>query len=351
MLHLPQRPCWPSPFVRLEWIADQRYARLMLYDTDSKGRRHPHVRVPSTKRQLVTADDIDGIFEPSNLHGKLYTSYLYQFDGRSQDQIRRRLGTFFTNENIEWRGRQIGPLLDRHKPEPNEWLSHRRAQWHQNTPHADRVLKDAGRYHAIPHSGWEEHQVANACITASLHLCAREMKLSFTPPDEIAEDIGVTVPYEIGKERFDKQRLVPDYLMGLDRYYAIETDMGTETGRASVDLTHRKKTYQRMFLQYRELIGRQLPDGSRLYNRVYKIPRDKPLMVLFVTTEKSKLALMKDIIMEATDRKGCNWFLMQHLHSELIDPFMSPEPLVSLWIEPWERAGRPPFYICNPGRQ
>jgi len=223
---------------------------------------------------------------------------------------------------------------------------------HANGARADAILKAAGRYHSIKHGGWFEHQVANACISASLHLAALHAEQRFFTPDEIAEDIGVTVPYSIGDRDFDNHRLVPDYLFGVDRYYAVETDLGNEVGRADIDLTHRRKTYERMVLQYLELIGRGQDDaGTKLYNTAYRIPRNKALLVLFVTTERSKLDLMENIIKQHSPGGACNFILMKHVPAEAFSAYHSPKPLYTLWTDPWKRAGRSDFGINNPARQ
>ena len=153
--------------------------------------------------------------------------------------------------------------------------------------------------------------------------------------------------------RIDGHTLVPDYLMGIGRFYALETDLGNEPGHVKdPEMYHRRKSYERMFTQYSELIvRRQDRDGTKLYNTAYRIPRDKPLMVLFVTTDESKLALMNDLIMELTENRGCNWFLMKHVPPTAFSAYHKPRPLLTLWTEPWKRAGRPDFYINNMARQ
>ena len=323
--------------------------------TDILGHRLPNHRVPSDKRIVVVEDDFNGIFEPCNLHGKLYSSYLDAFDPRRSESLKRtRRALFFNNDNIYWRGRCLGgPLLTRQKPGPNEWIGRNKTQAHENTPLADRLLKSVDRYRHIPHSGWNRHQLANAGVTASLHLGARRDGVAFTPPDAITDDLSVVVPFVTpeGKE-YNSHRLVPDYLLGLGRYFAVETDLGNETGEPREEVFHEKKSLMRMVLQYFEFIAaKQDVEGTKLYNIHYRIPRNKALLVLFVTTRLSTLNLLERIILKLTDGHGCNFILMQYLDAELIDPYQSPQPIYTLWTGPWKRAGRSDFYINNPARQ
>ncbi len=223
---------------------------------------------------------------------------------------------------------------------------------HDLSPRGKAILSKADRYHPIKHGGWFEHQVANACISASLHLCALHAERTFIPPDKIADDIGITAPYSIKDKDFDNRRLVPDYLFGVDRFYAVETDLGNEVGRADIDLTHRRKTYERMVLQYLELIGRSQDDQeTKLYNTAYRIPRNKALLVLFVTTQRSQLDLMDSIRREHSPSAACNFILMKNVPAEAFSAYHSPRPLYTLWTEPWKRAGRGDLFINNPARQ
>lgn len=315
---------------------------------DARGHRFPNQRTFRDDHVSITDADIYGTLEPLNLHGPLFTSYLLDFASfyrDTADYTRERLGWFFNSNAIRFDGKVGGPVLDRPAkqfPRPEEGTPKRAMMiLHANNTRADGILKAAGRYHLIKHGGWFEHQVANACITASLHLAALHAERTFIPPDKIAEDIGLKVPFEIDGKEYENIRLVPDYLFGIDRYYAIETDLGNEVGRA--EEPHRRKTYERMILQYLRLIG------DKLYHKAYGILANKALMVLFVTTNAAKIKLMEGIIEQYVD--ACNFILMKHVSVEAFSAYHSPKPLYTLWTEPWKRAGRSDFYINNPARQ
>jgi len=327
--------------------------RATMKTQDARGQAFPNHPKNNGKRTFITEADFSGHFEPHNIHGKYYSSYDYYFDARSDTLVRERARRFVANENLYYQGRCLAtPLLSRPKEQfpDHEYLDRKRTLVHENTDAADALLKKLGRYRHIPHSGWYDHQVATSCVSASLHLISREAKVPFIPQDEIAEDIGVKVPYIApdGKEYKD-HRLVPDYVLALDRYCAIELDLGTETGRAGDDYFHRKKSYQRMVRQYGEFIARKQDNSLPLYYSKYNIQGRKPLLVLFLTTVKSKLDLMEGIILETLG--PCGYILMQHLDPDLIDPYKSPKPLWHLWTTPWKRAGKSDFYLCNPDRQ
>jgi hypothetical protein len=336
----------------------------MLKTHDKLDRAFPNQLVLIDDAFTITDTDVYGTFEPINLHGPLFTSYLLDFAAFYRDTPRYtkdRLGWLARSTNIRYESEIAGPVILRPKqqfPGPFERPSRNMMLLHALSPRGAVVLKKAGRYHPIKHGGWFEHQVANGCISASLHLAALHAEQTFIPPDRIAEDTGVTVPYTIKDKKsgtskdFENHRLVPDYLFGVDRFYAVETDLGNEVGRADIDLTHRRKTYERMVLQYLELIGRSQDDaGTKLYNTAYRIPRNKALLVLFVTTERSKLDLMESIIKQHAPGGACNFILMKHVPAEAFSAFHSPKPLYTLWTEPWKRAGRGDFYINNPARQ
>lgn len=322
--------------------------------TDSLGARLPNHRIPSDKRTIVTEDDFDGIFEPCNLHGHLYSSYLDAFDLRSPDSLKRdRRARFFNNDTSYWRGRCLGgPLLDRLAPKEREWIGRNKVQAHKNTALADQLLKSVGRYHAIPHTGWEHHQLVNGCVTGSLHLSVLDDGKRFVPPDKIADDMGHVVPFEAGDKFYDTIRYVPDYLFAAfddhnaaGRYFIVETDLGNEVGKASEP--HLRKTLERMVLQILALIG----DG--VYHQAYRIPANRAMLALIVSTSQAKLDIIERLIIEHTQHTnvpGSNFILTQYLDPDLVDPYKSPKPL-DLWTTPWKRAGRSEFYLNNPARQ
>lgn len=318
----------------------------MLKTHDALGRAFPNQLVLTDDSYTLGDPDIYSVLEPLNLHGPLYTAYLEAFQSffRNTPRFsRERPSNLSRSKRIRYEGEIGGPVLFRpaqqfpEHEKPVRTMSLR----YDLTPRGKAILVRAGRKHAINHGGWFEHQTANACISASLHLSALHAGTRFYTPDEIAgEDIGRVVPYELKGTYYENHRLVPDYLFGIDRYYAVETDLGNEVGRA--EEPHRRKTYERMVLQYLALIG------DKTYHEAYKIPANKALLVLFVTTQKSKLDLMESIIKEKVGT--CNFILMKHIPAEAFSAYHSPKPL-DLWTTPWKRVGRPDFYINNPERQ
>ena len=153
------------------------------------------------------------------------------------------------------------------------------------------------------------------------------------------DDIGRVVPYDLHNNRYEN-RLVPDYLCGIgERNYAIETDLGNEVGRSS----EHRKTYERMVSQYKTLID------DKLYHEVYKIPDNKPLFVLFVSTSEQKLALLEGIVKDIIGK--CGYILMKHIPAKTFSAYHSPAPRYDLWMELWRRVGYGDFQINNPAKQ
>lgn len=330
----------------------------MLKTHDRLDRAFPNNLVLIDDAFTVTDADVWGTFEPLNIHGSLYTSYLEAFMVFYKDNAlyaRKRLSWLARSRNIRYQGAVGGPVLYRPSdqfPEERERISRNMMLRHNLTERGIQILKDAGRYHPIKHGGWRKHQVANGCITASLHLAMLHDNVPFVTPDRITDDFGATIPYVAPDGTYyDDHRLVFDYIFGAHRFHPVETDLGNEVGRAGDDQFKRRKSYQRMFLQYSELILRLQPSGAKLYNEKFRIPREKGLMPLFVTTSEAKLRLMTDIIMDLTGGKGCNWFLIKYVPAAVFSAYNSPKPILDLWSAPWKRVGRRDFYINDPRRQ
>lgn len=333
---------------------------------DAKGRRFAIARVICHDPVNITEADLFGL-EFLNLHGPLFTCDLLAAMARHRKREkynRDRLRLMNNSDNIWYDGRRYGPVIDRpedqldRKKNSEERYPPKQGQMmvHDINGQGKGILRRAGRYHRIRHGGWWDHNFGNARISAGLHLGAMEDGLALTPQDHIVkEKLGVIIPYETpnGAE-IDDQSYVPDDLMGFDRYFTLETDLGNEVGRpgerTEVEddeaLYRRRKSYDRMVRQLYGLISKGL------YKTLYRIPSDKPLMNLFVTTSMPKFLLMKDIIGELTEGRGFNWLLLKHIDRRTIfNPLEDPKPLTNLWREPWERVGNIPFYLNNPERQ
>lgn len=317
---------------------------------DINGKRFPNQRVPDFTHRVINDADVYGIFEPILLHGPLPTPLIVPFAQlyrKNATNIQLRLGHFFTGMNLTYRGRQIaGPVIDRPPRQfpPLPGVPDRK----QTIIHAlnDRsiaILNEAGRYRAIKHGGWFEHQVAKAMATASFHLYALRIGARFTTPDIVGE--GAAVPYTHPNGiQYDDHFLVPDYNCALQDYFSWEMDLGTETGRPASKSFPTKKSYMRMFLQYGELHrGR-----DKLYSKLWNIPQGKEHKVLFLTTERSKLDLMGSIIKETTDGRGCPWFLMKYVPRERFSMYHSPTVIEEIWTEPWKRVGYPEVRFKQP---
>lgn len=317
----------------------------MLKTHDKLNRAFPNQLVPIDDSFTLTDADIFGTLEPLNLHGPLYTSMLTKFASyyrKTPRYCKDRLGYLARSKNIRYRTEVGGPVLFRPKqqfPGPFERPSRNMMLTHDLTPRGIDILRKAGRYHAIKHGGWYEHQIATAHLTASIHLAALYLKYPFLPLP--VADLSVKVPFEINGNEYEN-RLVPDSVFGFGkRYFALEADLGNEVGRA--EQSHMRKTYERMVLQYLRFIG------DKLYHEAYKIPAEQPLLMLFVTTRESKLALIESIIKEHVG--ACNFILSQYVPEEWFSAFHSPKPIYNLCTDSWKRARRPDFNICNPARQ
>ena len=322
------------------------YILYMLATHDTLGRRKPDSHLPIDTPYRVEEDDLDTMLEPSGVHGVMFTSYYERFgllkkhDGLG---IRKRVSGFASSTNIRWNGVVGGPLLIRPL---HERPSRNMTRYYELSPRGIAILKETKRWHQIPHGGWWKHQIANACVTASLHLGVAEGNKLFSP---MTGDLGRVIDYEAHGRYYDKHRLVPDFAFRVDyekdlnRYFMVETDLGNELPTTErVEVFDQRKTFDRMVIQYARLIG------HKLYYELYGIPNNKALLMLFVTNSGSKFENMKEIIQKHLGR--CSYILLKQVPPNSFSPYRKPQPL-DLWPTPWERVGYPDFYLNDPARQ
>jgi hypothetical protein len=318
----------------------------MLATHDTLGRRKPDAYLFTDTPYRVEEDDFDTMLEPSSVHGLMFTSYFERFGLLKKNDglgIRKRVGGFATSTNIRWNGVVGGPLLIRPR---HERPSRNMTRYYELSPRGIAIVKATNKWRQIPHGGWWKHQIANACVTASLHIGVAEDEKLFSP---MTGDLGRVIDYEAHGRYYDKHRLVPDfgfcvdYGQNLRRYFMVETDLGNELPTTErVEIFERRKTFDRMAIQYARLIG------HALYYDLYGIPHNKALLALFVTSSEAKLEDMKQIIQKHLGT--CAYILLKCVPPDSFSPYKKPQPL-DLWDTPWERVGYPAFYLNNPARQ
>jgi hypothetical protein len=111
----------------------------------------------------------------------------------------------------------------------------------------------------------------------------------------------------------------------------VEADRGTEQNKAHVG----RKTAIDNLQQYREFIT-----GKR-YQEPMKWKAG--LMLINIMTSPGKMSNVQQHWPEITGG-GANYMLFKSL-SGFTEEFKPPAPMLDLFTDPWERTGRPPFYL------
>src|ERR1700694_4729351 len=92
-------------------------------------------------------------------------------------------------------------------------------------------------------------------------------------------------------------------------------------------------SYHKKLLGYREILS------QGIYKKHLGIPN---LLVVNVTTSADRMEHMKEALKQITDAWGHNVFLFKCMKG---DVFKAPPADAHMLLEPWERAGYPPFKI------
>jgi len=212
---------------------------------------------------------------------------------------------------------------------------------YENTEKAERVL----RQHAQPVSSNTpvrifKHALMVCDIVVSFEIAAKTHGLTFLPSETL--DIrSLELPCEIshtfktGKTHHSKKALEPDALFGLRGsktiWFALEADRGTEPkDRDNLEQT----SYLRKILGYRDIVK----------NRTYQTHWGTPnLLVLNVTTKSGRAKHIIDF-MDIELKQNPSSMLFKEV--PILASFEeTPQPLLSLLTDPWERAGHPPLSI------
>ncbi|NJO35194.1 MAG: hypothetical protein HC869_20900 [Rhodospirillales bacterium] len=133
--------------------------------------------------------------------------------------------------------------------------------------------------------------------------------------------------------------VIPDGLFGLEyrrggersyRFFALEADRNTMPVRRS---TLRQSSYLRKLLAYREVLAQSI-HKTRL-----GVPN---LLILNVTVNETHRQNIMEVLAELSGGKGSGLFLFKTIGA-LGDFMRAPEPSPAILLEPWDRAGNPPF--------
>ena len=271
-------------------------------------------------------------FEKLNRHGDLPSPILHDFTKathKSADYTRRRLQTLWKEKNTPNKGRYLDRPWQRNNT-PNVRSNH---EIYTLTNSSIKTLKERGLYHAaIPKccSSWR-HDFLRACYSASMELACMQNGLTYIHHDEIIK--------KIGKDHFtvDREKIRPDVIHGIRykngtvRLFLVEIDCVTEPIRSNSK--RRNKHFRGSLAQYKKFIG----------NGIYKEALGMSSGVLLVTVT-TNMTHMHNLIEEANSlfKNGCNYMLFGFVPNFEFY-FKPPDPLYTLFNEPWLRPGKAPF--------
>ena len=313
---------------------------------DAIGRRHREAPHPSGKRIAPSERDILWL-DKIHRHGPLATRYLLAYSKlvrRSDTRAKDRLTDLF-NEDATPHG---GTYLSR----PWQQFETLDARYHDLvydlTPRAVDLLKEHdlySQYTPRPSGSWK-HRFMVSCITASIELATLATDNSrYIFQDEILARGGYTLSFPVTITANGKpitKQLMPDGLFGLEytsvekkyyRFFLIEADRSTEPDTAS---TLDRKSYTRTILQYREFVGKGL------YKEALGLSAG--LLALHVTTSELRLRNLLALT-EKLLASGANNYMLYRAAPEFGRYFKAPGILHDLFLDGWQRAGRPPFFI------
>jgi hypothetical protein len=147
-----------------------------------------------------------------------------------------------------------------------------------------------------------------------------------------------------GKTDSTSFSLIPDALFGLEyrqpddrasyRFFALEAERSNRVAASNL----RQTSFLKKILAYRDIVAR------RTHHTVLGLPN---LLVLTVTTSKTRIETMKALVNEVTSGKGSALFLFQEVPA-FGQLFHAAWPTMELFSGAWERAGHPNFHIERP---
>jgi hypothetical protein len=181
------------------------------------------------------------------------------------------------------------------------------------------------------HSSSFSHDWMTGHFIGSLKLAANAR---YVPPIDIASRVQIDKPFIFRIS--DDKTLYPDFpvfgfeLPDTHRFFIWETDCATETVKQIVD-------------KIKEYLKLDQPDahGDNYFWHRLKIPNN---YLCIATTNEIH---MRDIMKGAGKSEIVLYKTVPHFAT--LDH--TPDPMTSLWSEPWERAGYPPFYLNSPEEQ
>lgn len=250
------------------------------------------------RRDIVIGERDLRIFEALDRHGRMPTSYLFEFvkdNFPGYNGLQNRLTTLYNGfcEHPDHRSKH----KDGHECRPVTYLERHPAQWetiharyqpsvYELTPLAKLLLEENGRgaRYARPASPFV-HDLFAGCFTASLELqtkalVSRDRIFSHERCPVATRKAPFSIPLDTG------DTLIPDDLFGLEfeprkfRFFALEVDRATErintTKMMGQSIARKVAAYQQLF-------------ETRGYNARYGLPN---MSVLFATTSKARMKSM-----------------------------------------------------------
>lgn len=317
-------------------------------------RRSRKVRSPRGKRARLTERHVE-ILCLVHRYRFLDAKHICALIGSSNTNIRGALADLFHEHGFLNRLPQRAFLRDPlYDPEIYELSDEGFAFLSQRRPDTEPAtwLKE-GRYGA---KSLAVHNLTICHAVASIEAGAKAAGVRFISCTEIlsrapkqtqdakqpfAIPVSISHLFPSGKVQRSDTPVIPDALFGLQyrdgsfRCFALEIDRGTmPLTRSNLDET----SYLRKLLQYREAISRG----------VYKAHfgmTETPMLLLTITTNARHLEGTKNLLHNLAGHKQWKRAFLFKAEPSLGSFERAPQPALSLFTEPWDRVGNPPFFI------
>jgi hypothetical protein len=222
------------------------------------------------------------------------------------------------------------------------------------TQRGERLLKNAGRWrehHPKTKNKEWKHDFMRSTIIASIAIAAKANGCTFTYPDEVVADMDGRLsfevpPYEYRMEKNNELRTKEDAMLRPDGFFAltyenrtkrifiVEADCDTEPDRS--DNTERK-SHKHNILAYHALLS----DGD--LRRTYF--GEAWVGVLNVFSVERAMTTAMDVHEEEIGSRGS--YMLYQTWDSFGDFFRPPPPRPSLFLNSWQRVGRPPAFISK----
>ena len=304
--------------------------------SSSPAHRRSRMRRQSIGKQIELTERDRGVIALLARYRYLRSTYLHAFTGgASQTRFVERLGALYHDGQYVNRPKAQWDTADaRCAPAVYELDRRGREVLQAAGVVPDRALvwdrRDGAASHFL-------HTLMVCEVLASIELGIRQTEgVRFVSCGEIlsrAPGVSLSLPACIASSSYT---IVPDALFGIEyaagssrtyRFFALEVERRNRVDCANLTQT----SWRKKVLCYRDIAARKTYAALGIPN----------LLVLAVAPSAAHIASMKTLVVDVTEGKGSPLFMFHAISPE------NKRPMLELFSEAWERAGREDFRISR----